>query len=47
VEIAAQEHLAASGHVADGDQERMLHGLNRLSNALYVLVCREVARGSA
>ena len=45
VEIAAQEQLAASGHVDAGDQARMLHGLNRLSNALYVLVCREVVRG--
>lgn len=45
VEISAQEQLAAAGHVAAEEQARMLYGLNRLSNALYVLVCREVARG--
>jgi ethanolamine utilization protein EutL len=43
-EIAAAEHLPGSGHVREDDQARMLHGLNRLSNAIYVLVCREVAR---
>ena len=45
VEIAAQDAMAAADHVTAGDQEALLHGLNRLSNALYVLVCREVAGG--
>ncbi|MFH1464203.1 MAG: ethanolamine utilization microcompartment protein EutL [Pseudomonadota bacterium] len=43
-EIAAEEHLPASGHVRADDQALMTHGLNRLSNAVYVLVCREIAR---
>jgi len=45
VEIAAQETFAAGSHVAEHDQQQLLHGLNRLSNAVYVLVCREVAQG--
>jgi ethanolamine utilization protein EutL len=45
VEIAALDAMAAADHVSAGDQEALLHGLNRLSNAVYVLVCREVAGG--
>jgi ethanolamine utilization protein EutL len=45
VEIAAQDAMAAADHVSAADQEALLHGLNRLSNAVYVLVCREVAAG--
>ncbi len=45
VEIAAQDAMAAADHVSVGDQDALLHGLNRLSNAVYVLVCREVAGG--
>ncbi len=45
VEIAAMDALAAAEHVSEGDQQALLHGLNRLSNAVYVLVCREVAAG--
>ncbi len=45
VEIAALDAMGAADHVSAGDQEALLHGLNRLSNAVYVLVCREVAGG--
>jgi ethanolamine utilization protein EutL len=45
VEIAAMDAMDAAEHVPGGDQDALLHGLNRLSNAVYVLVCREVARG--
>ena len=44
-EIAAQDAMAAADHVSRDDQRALLHGLNRLSNAIYVLVCREVAAG--
>jgi ethanolamine utilization protein EutL len=45
VEIAAQDAAASAEHVSPEDQRALLHGLNRLSNAIYVLVCREVAAG--
>ena len=45
MEIAALDAMGAADHVSAGDQEALLHGLNRLSNAVYVLVCREVAGG--
>jgi ethanolamine utilization protein EutL len=45
VEIAAQDAMASAEHVSADDQDALLHGLNRLSNAVYVLVCREVAAG--
>ena len=43
-EITAQEALAAGDHMAPAAQERLLHGLNRLSNVLYVLTCKLVGR---
>jgi ethanolamine utilization protein EutL len=45
VEIAAQDAMVSADHVSGDDQQALLHGLNRLSNAVYVLVCREVAGG--
>jgi len=45
VEIAAQDAMVSAEHVPAGDRDALLHGLNRLSNAVYVLVCREVAGG--
>ena len=43
-ERIAQAALAASDHVAPAAKERFLHGLNRLSNVLYVLTCKLVGR---
>ncbi len=43
-ELTAQEALAAGDHMAPAAQERLLHGLNRLSNTLYVLTCKLVGR---
>ncbi|MFH1530838.1 MAG: ethanolamine utilization microcompartment protein EutL [Pseudomonadota bacterium] len=43
-ELSAQEALAGSDHMAPAARERLLHGLNRLSNVLYVLTCKLVGR---
>jgi ethanolamine utilization protein EutL len=43
VELAAMEAHGSGSHVAAAEAERMLHGLNRLSSAVYVLVCRAVS----
>jgi ethanolamine utilization protein EutL len=43
-EITAQEALAAADHMTPAARERLLHGLNRLSNVLYVLTCKLVGR---
>lgn len=45
VEMEAAACFADPGHLAEEDRDALLHGLNRLSNALYVLVCKAVARG--
>ena len=37
--------MASAEHVTTDDQHILLHGLNPLSDTLYVLVCREVAVG--
>lgn len=44
VEMSAWDSYADSGHLSERSREAMLHGLNRLSNAIYVLVCKAVAR---
>jgi ethanolamine utilization protein EutL len=44
VEMAAWECYADPGHLDPEQRDRMLHGLNRLSNAIYVLVCKAVAK---
>ena len=46
-ELTAQEALAAEDHMTPAARERLLHGLNRLSNALYVLTCKLVGRHSS
>ncbi len=43
VEIAALDCFAGETHLSEENRKRLLHGLNRLSNALYVLVCKTVA----
>ncbi|MBN1770460.1 MAG: ethanolamine utilization microcompartment protein EutL [Deltaproteobacteria bacterium] len=42
-ELTAVDVFAAETHVAPENRERMLAGLNRLSNAVYVLTCKVVA----
>jgi ethanolamine utilization protein EutL len=44
VEIAAEDAYGDESHLSPGNRDAMLHGLNRLSNAVYVLVCKVVAR---
>ncbi|MBM4370756.1 MAG: ethanolamine utilization microcompartment protein EutL [Deltaproteobacteria bacterium] len=44
VELSAEEALRDADHVTPVARERILHGLNRLSNALYVLTCKLVGR---
>ncbi len=46
-ELTAQEALTAGDHMTPAARERLLHGLNRLSNALYVLTCKLVGRHSS
>ena len=43
VELTAVDVFAAATHLAPENRERMLAGLNRLSNAIYVLTCKVVA----
>lgn len=43
VEVAAYDALSGDSHVTPDNRERIFHGLNRLSNAIYVLVCKVVA----
>ncbi len=43
VEIAALDCFAGRTHLTPDNRDRLIHGLNRLSNALYVLVCKTVA----
>jgi len=43
-ELGAQEALGGGDHMAPAARDRLLHGLNRLSNALYVLTCKLVGR---
>ena len=44
VEMEATERFADPGHLSLPDRDALLHGLNRLSNALYVLVCKVVGK---
>jgi ethanolamine utilization protein EutL len=44
VELAAEETFSHDVHVPHQTRERMLHGLNRLSNAVYVLTCKVVGK---
>lgn len=44
VEIAASDAYGDESHLAPANRDALLHGLNRLSNAIYVLVCKVVAR---
>ena len=43
-ELAALDALGTGDHMAPAERDRLLHGLNRLSNALYVLTCKLVGR---
>jgi ethanolamine utilization cobalamin adenosyltransferase len=40
VEIAAVDAHGGATHLDPLERDRMMHGLNRLSNALYVLVAK-------
>jgi ethanolamine utilization protein EutL len=42
LELEALACFDGTDHLAPGNRDRLIHGLNRLSNALYVLVCRTV-----
>lgn len=44
VELTALEVAPACDHLRAENKERLLYGLNRLSNAIYVLVCKLVGR---
>jgi ethanolamine utilization protein EutL len=44
LELLAHAALPAAAHVPEAERARMLQGLNRLSNALYVLVCKRAAQ---
>jgi ethanolamine utilization protein EutL len=44
VEIAASDAYGDESHLSPTNRDALLHGLNRLSNAIYVLVCKVVAR---
>jgi ethanolamine utilization protein EutL len=43
VELLAMEVFETSDHLTEENRAQMLHGLNRLSNAIYVLVCKAIA----
>lgn len=43
VELLAMDTFADSQHLTPNNRDAMLHGLNRLSNAIYVLVCKTIA----
>jgi ethanolamine utilization protein EutL len=43
VEIAAHDAFSTDSHLSAVNRDALLHGLNRLSNAVYVLVCKAVA----
>ncbi len=43
-EIAASDAYVGDSHLTTANRDALLHGLNRLSNAIYVLVCKVVAR---
>ena len=47
VELSAVDHLADADHLSADNRERLFHGLNRLSNIVYVLVCKVVGRMTA
>jgi len=44
VELSALETFEGSDHLSAANRDTLLHGFNRLSNALYVLVCKAVSR---
>lgn len=44
VELSALDAFQAGTHLSADNRDRLVHGLNRLSNALYVLVCKTVGR---
>ncbi len=44
VELAALDTFEGSDHLSAANRDALLHGFNRLSNALYVLVCKAVSR---
>lgn len=46
LEIAATDAFGVQSHLTTDNRDRLLHGLNRLSNAIYVMVCRTVAKVS-
>ncbi len=47
VEIAATDAFGGESHLAPENRDRLLHGFNRLSNAVYVLVCKAVGKVAA
>jgi len=42
VELCALQTFSGDSHLSPDNRDRLIHGLNRLSNALYVLVCRTI-----
>jgi len=44
LELGAVYAFDDSDHLSATNRDALIHGLNRLSNALYVLVCKELAR---
>lgn len=44
VELTALDVFEGETHLTAENRQRLLHGLNRLSNAIYVLVCKLVGR---
>jgi ethanolamine utilization protein EutL len=47
VEIVAADAFGGESHLTPDNRDRLLHGFNRLSNVIYVLVCRTVGKVSA
>jgi len=47
VEMAAIDTFDGSDHLTPGNRKMLLHGLNRFSNTIYVLVCKLVGRRKA
>ncbi len=46
VELAAMDALGGDTHMDSNQRDALLHGLNRLSNVLYVLVCKAIGASS-
>lgn len=47
IELAAIQTHGQDTHLTTANYDRMIHGLNRLSSAIYVLVCKTLAQQQA